>query len=619
MNLTRSYLLKGKIAKAIYALSIVFILFASHINAAQPMYGAYPASLHPANVKKLIDRVVAKYRTCKLDFSPLSKKMIINGLIEADKSIPGKNYGQLAECLKNKDVTKEDPKLTTIQFDQVTLCNEILGLSKSMEKVEITKELSTNISKQSQVYKDEAFQIVKTIQNKSATDYLEIGMYIFNSTWGINRPIGMMWLDASRVPVMRLFLELASCLNKKGQFVHAENDAIADAAFILAATQIYRLTSEMALPMPFVQSKQYTEDLSYQQNLLRNIELRPNRAQSVEKMRKAAEAQLKNVFTGSAGDALDADRSWYRGAFYAGMTAAWRSTNDEWYLKQAEALAQRTKCMPGPNAHNDANDLAIAQTYLELYEQDSMYADYRLTQICLDSLIQKYNPNKVEWSWCDALFMSPPTWARMGKITKDQKYFQHMDKLWWQTTGLLYDKNEHLFYRDLTYTRPDDGFQIKERNGEKIFWGRGNGWVIGALCRVLDYLPENFPSRPKYESMFKEMCNKLLSLQGEDGLWRASLLDPKSYPMGETSSSTFYCYAFAWGINHKILDPKRFSPAAEKAWKALCACIDDKTGRLEFVQLPADSPRSPVYKHCNVEYATGAFLLAGAEILKLVP
>ncbi len=109
------------------------------------------------------------------------------------------------------------------------------------------------------------------------------------------------------------------------------------------------------------------------------------------------------------------------------------------------------------------------------------------------------------------------------------------------------------------------------------------------------------------------------SLQGKDGLWRASLLDPKSYPMGETSSSTFYCYAFAWGINHKILDPKRFNPAAEKAWNALCACINDQTGRLEFVQLPADSPRSPVYKHCNVEYATGAFLLAGSEILKIIP
>jgi rhamnogalacturonyl hydrolase YesR len=207
----------------------------------------------------------------------------------------------------------------------------------------------------------------------------------------------------------------------------------------------------------------------------------------------------------------------------------------------------------------------------------------------------------------------------MGKITKDNKYFQHLDKLWWQTSGLLYDEKEHLFYRDLKFTKQDDGFQIKERNGKKIFWGRGNGWVMGALCRVLDYLPEDFPSRSRYESMFKEMCKKLLILQGDDGLWRSSLLDPTSYPMGETSSSTFYCYAFAWGINHNLLNSQKFKPALEKSWRALCDCVDRKSGKLGFVQLPAESPRSAVYKRSNVEYATGAFLLAGSEIVQLMP
>jgi rhamnogalacturonyl hydrolase YesR len=118
--------------------------------------------------------------------------------------------------------------------------------------------------------------------------------------------------------------------------------------------------------------------------------------------------------------------------------------------------------------------------------------------------------------------------------------------------------------------------------------------------------------------MFVEMCNRLLTLQGDDGLWRTSLLDPKSYPMGETSSSTFYCYAFAWGINNNLLSPQKFKPATEKSWKALCDCVNKETGRLEFVQLPADSPRSPVYKRVNVEYATGAFLLAGSEMLKIL-
>ena len=120
--------------------------------------------------------------------------------------------------------------------------------------------------------------------------------------------------------------------------------------------------------------------------------------------------------------------------------SAWRGTGDDWYLAQAEALAGKTHCEPGPNAMNDANDLNISQTYLELYESGKA-GQYKPTQLILDSLIKNYNPEKIEWSWCDALFMAPPTWARMGKITGNQKYFEHMDKLWWQTCDLIFDKN----------------------------------------------------------------------------------------------------------------------------------------------------------------------------------
>ena len=42
----------------------------------------------------------------------------------------------------------------------------------------------------------------------------------------------------------------------------------------------------------------------------------------------------------------------------------------------------------------------------------------------------------------------------------------------WRTTDFLYDKDEHLFFRDSTF------FKKTEANGKKIFWSRGNGWVL---------------------------------------------------------------------------------------------------------------------------------------------
>ena len=58
---------------------------------------------------------------------------------------------------------------------------------------------------------------------------------------------------------------------------------------------------------------------------------------------------------------------------------------------------------------------------------------------------------------------------------------------WWRTSEYLYDKQENLYYRDSTY------FDKREANGKKVFWGRGNGWVMGGLVRMLQYLPSNHP------------------------------------------------------------------------------------------------------------------------------
>src|SRR5262249_9161952 len=114
-----------------------------------------------------------------------------------------------------------------------------------------------------------------------------------------------------------------------------------------------------------------------------------------------------------------------------------------------------------------------------------------------------------------------------------------VDREFKATSDYLYDKEEHLYYRDSTY------FEKREANGKKIFWSRGNGWVLAGLARLLQYYPTNRPGRAFYEQQFKEMAAKIAALQQPDGLWHPSLLDPESYPLKETSGSGFYTFAFA--------------------------------------------------------------------------
>src|SRR5690606_26703821 len=121
------------------------------------------------------------------------------------------------------------------------------------------------------------------------------------------------------------------------------------------------------------------------------------------------------------------------------------------------------------------------------------------------------------WAWCDALFMGPPALGYLTQATGDPKYLDTASKLWWKSSDYLYDNEEHLFFRDSRY------FDKKEANGKKVFWGRGNGWVMGGLVRILEVMPQNHPDRKKFEKQFKEMSKRIASLQQPDGSWHASL------------------------------------------------------------------------------------------------
>lgn len=207
----------------------------------------------------------------------------------------------------------------------------------------------------------------------------------------------------------------------------------------------------------------------------------------------------------------------------------------------------------------------------------------------------------MRYYWCDSLFMGPPAWARIYEATRDTKYLKFIDEEWWLSSKFLYDQVENLWYRDSRY------FASKEANGKKVFWGRGNGWVLAGLARTLDYIPHNWVTRDRYETQFKEMCSRISGLQQPDGLWRTSLLDPDSFPNKETSGSAFFTYALAWGINKGLLSADRYEPIVWKGWRALVDCVTLE-GKLQYVQ-PVGIDAKNVNQSDTEVYGPGAFLL----------
>lgn len=213
------------------------------------------------------------------------------------------------------------------------------------------------------------------------------------------------------------------------------------------------------------------------------------------------------------------------------------------------------------------------------------------------------------WCWCDALFMAPPTMLRLAKATGDKRYADFVHEEWKAATDYLFDPSEQLYFRDSRF------FDMRDTKGRKLFWSRGNGWVMGGLVRVLQVLDKKDPQRPYYEKLFKDMSAKLVTLQKADGYWPASLLDNDPGTPPETSGTAFFTYAFAWGVDNGLLDRRVYEPAAVRGWHALQGAVQPD-GMLGWVQQVGDRPDSVSAKETQF-YGSGAYLLAGTAMYDL--
>ncbi|MCT4586588.1 MAG: glycoside hydrolase family 88 protein [Carboxylicivirga sp.] len=343
----------------------------------------------------------------------------------------------------------------------------------------------------------------------------------------------------------------------------------------------------------------------------------PQKTEVMEVMTKVADWQIQQKLRHRLAD-------WTNGALYAGMVDFAKLSDDQKYLDWLYEIGEKTNWdkMPRPAREMyHADDYAVGMMYLEMYKlkkEDKMLQtmkkrlDYQIANPSNRSMDHNWWRDEApaqRWTWCDALFMGPTVFAKMYGITGERKYIDFMNKEYHATTDFLYDHAEHLFYRDSRY------FHQREPNGKKMFWGRGNGWVFGGLAIILPELEDNYKEKMWYEKLFTDMAKKVASLQDKDGYWHASMLDMKNYPHPETSSTGFFVYGLAWGVNNGYLDREKYLPVVLKGWEALTKAVYPN-GKLGWVQPIGENPKK-TKKDMTEVYGVGAFLKAGCEVYKL--
>ncbi|WP_395651617.1 glycoside hydrolase family 88 protein [Brevundimonas sp.] len=350
----------------------------------------------------------------------------------------------------------------------------------------------------------------------------------------------------------------------------------------------------------------------------------PSRAEALAAVEYVASAQIAAMASEplalSTGSNLSQMSSnWVAATFYVGAARLARVSDDPETLRFLTAVAEHYNysvrgARSGPTMLN-ADDIAIGDLYEELYSRRGQEGALMPLRQRLDWQVPHLNRSTetpaLVWWWADALYMAPPVLARMSAITGDPKYLIAADKEWRRTAERLWVPEERLFLRDERFKDENH----RDADGDRIYWSRANGWVMGGLARWLESVPAGFEGRQYYIDIFQQMAPRIAGLQQDDGLWRASLLDPETYPEAESSGSVFYVYALAWGVNHGLLDRATYRPVIQRGWAALNRHVLPN-GLIGAAQKTGDQPVSTAPTDTGL-YVTGTYILAGLEIADL--
>ena len=205
-------------------------------------------------------------------------------------------------------------------------------------------------------------------------------------------------------------------------------------------------------------------------------------------MKRVADWQIANPNKEAEHDDLD----WTHAALYRGMVD-WaelteKEDGDSSYYQWLLRIGRRNHFQVGKWMYH-ADFIAVGQPFIDLYRKYGEIkmiapvmarANWVVDNLPETTLELDYSRQETlsRWSWCDALFMAPPVYAKLYAQTLDKKYLNFLNREYKTTYDYLYDKEEQLFYRDHRY------FDKREANGKKVFWGRGNGWVLGGKPMV---------------------------------------------------------------------------------------------------------------------------------------
>ena len=220
--------------------------------------------------------------------------------------------------------------------------------------------------------------------------------------------------------------------------------------------------------------------------------------------------------------------------------------------------------------------------------------------------------------WVDSVMMYGVFTSWYGKTSGDQELYDFAIRQPELFAKYLQDPTDKLFYHSY-WTKWKTTYPMR-----KFYWGRGNGWVIAGLPKVIHNLPEGSKERERALQILNETSQALIPYQREDGFFETVFNKPaKTYI--ENSATALIAAGWLEGVLNGYLNKSFEQPAI----KALEAVVNTLTYKNDLLSMPLISmptiPTPPfpyfVYKitprHNDWHYGLAALFFALINYRKL--
>jgi len=206
------------------------------------------------------------------------------------------------------------------------------------------------------------------------------------------------------------------------------------------------------------------------------------------------------------------------------------------------------------------------------------------------SLEGKFYPKSI---WVDSIMMYGVFTSLYAQENKHHELMQFAKTQPAFFAKYLQDQNDNLFYH-CYWTRGKHTYPKK-----KIFWGRGNGWVIAGLPMLLDSIEEG-EERNLALKILQDTSEALKSYQLADGFFETVLNKP-----GKTYKESSATALIAGGWLHAVLKgyiDESYRPLALKSLRAVVDALEQKDDLLSMPLISAPTIAIPLFPYLGYKF-----------------